>query len=71
MRRCSWRATSPPGARRKLRVLVIPARGRPTVTYEIAVVSKSQQLGAATAYVAKIRSAAGKAILRRHGFSTP
>jgi molybdenum ABC transporter molybdate-binding protein len=57
--------------RRKLRVLAIPAAAHPGVTFAIAVVRTSRYPAVASAYIAKVRSPAGQAALRRRGFGKP
>jgi molybdenum ABC transporter molybdate-binding protein len=51
----------------KLRVLTVPAAGRPAVKFEIAVVKRTGQPAAVAAYIAKILSPAGQAALRSAG----
>ena len=53
---------------KKVKVLTIPARGRPNVEYGICVVLASHQKAAAQAFVRRVLGPAGQAVLRRHGF---
>jgi len=59
----------PAGA--KVKTVGIPARGQPTVVYEIAVVKSTKKLAAARAYVARVLGRAGRAALRSSGFGLP
>jgi molybdate transport system substrate-binding protein len=52
----------------RVTVVGIPARAQPGVRYEIAVVSKSSKKAAAQAWITKLLSAKGQAVLRRYGF---
>jgi molybdate transport system substrate-binding protein len=52
----------------KVRVVHIPASAQPSVRYEIAVVAASPRRAAARAWVQKVRSKAGRAVLRSAGF---
>ena len=54
--------------RGRVTVVRIPARAQPRVLYEIAVVSKSSKKAAAQAWITKLLSAKGQAVLRRYGF---
>jgi molybdate transport system substrate-binding protein len=54
--------------RGRVTVVRIPARAQPRVRYEIAVVSKSSKKAAAQAWITKLLSAKGQAVLRRYGF---
>jgi molybdate transport system substrate-binding protein len=53
---------------KKVHVIRIPAAAQPDVTYAAAVVSRSPHRRAARAFVARLRSAAGQALLARYGF---
>jgi len=57
--------------KRKLRVIAIPAKGRPKVTFQIAVVTGAPNRTAASAFIRKVRSRAGQAALKRAGFKQP
>jgi molybdenum ABC transporter molybdate-binding protein len=57
--------------KRRLRILTLPAAAHPTVTFDIAVVAGSRRRAGAAAYIAKVRSPAGQAALRRRGFGKP
>ena len=52
----------------KVTVIRLPARAQPTITYAIAVVTKSAHPAAARAFIAKVLSKAGQAQLSRRGF---
>lgn len=52
----------------RVTVIQLPARAQPTITYALAVVSRSPNKAAARAFVARVLSAAGQATLRRYGF---
>lgn len=52
----------------RVRVIQLPARAQPNVTYAIAVVSSSSNKAAARAFIAQVLSKAGQATLRRYGF---
>ena len=52
----------------KVHAIRIPASAQPDVTYSVAVVSRSPHQRAARAFVARLRSAAGQALLARYGF---
>jgi molybdate transport system substrate-binding protein len=56
---------------RRVRVLSIPAAGRPAVPIEIAVVRGTRNAAAAADFVAMVRSPRGRAALRAAGFGTP
>jgi molybdate transport system substrate-binding protein len=58
-------ARSVPG---KVKVIALPARAQPTVTYAMAVVTASRHQAAAKAFVRQVLSRAGQARLRRYGF---
>jgi ABC-type molybdate transport system substrate-binding protein len=49
-------------------VVDIPARAQPRVRYEIAVVVGSSRKQAARAWIARLRSAKGEAVLEEFGF---
>jgi molybdate transport system substrate-binding protein len=53
---------------KKVKVLTIPARGRPNVEYGICVVLRSSQKDAAQRFVKRVLGPAGQAVLRRYGF---
>jgi molybdate transport system substrate-binding protein len=53
---------------KKVRVITIPPRGRPTIEYGICVVLASHNKPAAQAFVRRILGPAGQRILRRYGF---
>ena len=53
---------------KKVHVIRIPASAQPDVTYAIAVVTKSTHEAAARAFVSRLRSKAGQALLARYGF---
>ncbi len=55
----------------KLRTVPIPARGQPTVKYEIAVVRSTSHLAAARAFVRLVLGPDGRRVLRRFGFGPP
>jgi molybdate transport system substrate-binding protein len=54
--------------RDRVTVVRIPARAQPRVRYEIAVVSKSSKKAAAQAWITKLLSPKGQAVLGRYGF---
>jgi molybdate transport system substrate-binding protein len=54
--------------RGRVKLVRIPASAQPRVRYEIAVVAKSSKKAAAQAWIEKLLSAKGQAVLRRHGF---
>jgi molybdate transport system substrate-binding protein len=56
---------------RDLRELRLPARARPKIAYELAVVKATKHLQAANAFVARVLSARGRLALRRAGFGLP
>jgi molybdate transport system substrate-binding protein len=56
---------------RDLRRLRLPARARPKIAYELAVVKATKHLQAANAFVARVLSARGRLALRRAGFGLP
>jgi molybdate transport system substrate-binding protein len=55
----------------KLRTVAIPAKGQPTVKYEIAVVRSSSHLAAARAFVRLLLGPDGRRVLKRYGFGVP
>lgn len=55
-------------AAKKVRVISIPARAQPHISYPIAAVAGSERPDVARAFIVLVRSARGQAILRRHGF---
>jgi molybdate transport system substrate-binding protein len=56
---------------RDLRELRLPARARPKIAYELAVVKATKHLQAANAFVARVLGARGRLALRRAGFGLP
>jgi molybdate transport system substrate-binding protein len=56
---------------RDLHELRLPARARPKIAYEIAVVKATKHLQAANAFVARVLGARGRLALRRAGFGLP
>ncbi len=58
-------------AKRDLRELELPARARPKIAYELAVVKATTHLQAANAFVARVLGARGRLALRRAGFGLP
>jgi molybdate transport system substrate-binding protein len=58
-------------AKRDLRQLALPARARPKIAYELAVVRATKHPQAANAFVARVLSARGRLALRRAGFGLP
>jgi molybdate transport system substrate-binding protein len=54
--------------RRDLRQLALPARARPKIAYELAVVKATKHLQAANAFVSRVLSARGREMLRAAGF---
>jgi molybdate transport system substrate-binding protein len=52
----------------KVKVLKLPARAQPNVTYALAVVSRSPNKAAARAFVRRVLSKQGQAQLTRYGF---
>jgi molybdate transport system substrate-binding protein len=52
----------------KVTVIRLPARAQPNVTYALAVVSRSRHKPAAQAFVRKLLSKQGQALLARYGF---
>jgi molybdate transport system substrate-binding protein len=57
--------------RAKTRTIAIPARGQPSVRYELAVVKSSGNRAAARAFVHRVLSAAGRRVLLGAGFGVP
>jgi molybdate transport system substrate-binding protein len=56
---------------RDLSELRLPARARPRIAYELAVVKATKHLQAANAFVARVLGARGRLALRRAGFGLP
>jgi molybdate transport system substrate-binding protein len=56
---------------RDLSELRLPARARPKIAYELAVVKATEHLQAANAFVARVLGARGRLALRRAGFGLP
>jgi molybdate transport system substrate-binding protein len=56
---------------RDLSELRLPARARPKIAYELAVVKATKHLQAANAFVARVLGARGRLALRRAGFGLP
>ena len=54
-----------------LRQVVLPARARPKIAYELAVVKASAHLRAANAFIARVLGARGRQALRAAGFGVP
>ena len=61
-------ATDATTAANRLRVIEVPARAEPTVQYAICVVSHSNRMAAARAFVQQILSTSGQRTLQRYGF---
>jgi molybdate transport system substrate-binding protein len=57
--------------RTKVRAIAIPARGQPSVRYEVAVVKSSGNRTSAQAFVRRVLSPAGRRVLLRAGFGLP
>jgi molybdate transport system substrate-binding protein len=55
----------------KTRTIAIPARGQPSVHYELAVAKSSGNRAAARAFVRRVLSTAGRRVLLRAGFGVP
>jgi molybdate transport system substrate-binding protein len=55
----------------KLKTIAIPARGQPTVRYELAILRSTRQLAAARAYVRGVLGPVGRAALLAYGFGLP
>ncbi len=55
----------------ELRTVAIPAKGQPTVKYEIALVRSTKHLAAARAFVRLVLGPGGRRELRRFGFGVP
>ena len=51
--------------------MAIPAKGQPTVKYEIAVVRSTKHLAATRAFVRLVLGPDGRRELRRFGFGVP
>ncbi len=58
-------------AKRDLRELELPARARPKISYELAVVKATSHLQAARSFVARVLGTRGRVALRRAGFGLP
>jgi molybdate transport system substrate-binding protein len=58
-------------ATRNLRELELPARARPKIAYELAVVKATKHLQGARAFVSRVLSVRGRLALRRAGFGLP
>jgi molybdate transport system substrate-binding protein len=56
---------------RHLRQVALPARARPEIAYELAVVKATKHLQAANAFVARVLGAQGRRTLRAAGFGLP
>jgi molybdate transport system substrate-binding protein len=56
---------------RHLRELRLPARARPRIAYDLAVVKATKHLQAANAFVARVLGPRGRLALRRAGFGLP
>jgi molybdate transport system substrate-binding protein len=54
-----------------LHELQLPARARPKIAYELAVLKSTKHLQAANAFVVRVLSARGRRALRRAGFGLP
>jgi len=63
--------TDTSSAHGKLKTVPIPAKGQPTVKYEIAVVRATKHLAAAQAFVREVLSRNGREKLQLHGFGLP
>jgi molybdate transport system substrate-binding protein len=55
----------------KVRAIAVPARGQPTVRYEIAVIRSSRHKAAARAFVVRVLGEVGRGQLRSAGFLVP
>jgi len=55
----------------KVKTVSIPAKGQPTVKYELAVIRSTRHLAAARAFVREVLSRNGGAKLRLYGFGLP
>ena len=64
-------ATDAKPVRGKVKVVTIPARGQPTVRYELAVVRAAEHQAAARAFVRRVLGSTGRAKLRAAGFGLP
>jgi molybdate transport system substrate-binding protein len=64
-------ATDVKAAASRITAIPIPRRGRPTVRYEVAVVSRTSHERAARSFVADLLSATGRQALARAGFGLP
>jgi molybdate transport system substrate-binding protein len=65
-----YRTDARPVARR-VRVVALPPRSQPTVSYEVAIAAKPLSLQSARAFVVALRSADGRRELRAAGFGLP
>ena len=64
-------ATDVKAASNRLTAIPIPKRGRPSVRYELAVVTRTKHMDAAWAFVADVLGAAGRRELAHAGFGLP
>jgi molybdate transport system substrate-binding protein len=64
-------ATDVRSAASKLKTITIPAKGQPTVRYQIAVVRATKHFTAARAFVRLVLGPDGRRELRRYGFGLP
>jgi len=58
-------------AGRRIVVIAVPSRGQPTVRYEVAVVTRSENKAAARAWVRSLRGQRAQRLLRAAGFGKP
>ena len=65
-----YRTDARPGAGR-VRVIALPPRSQPTVSYEAAIAAKPVSIESAQAFVSALRSAGGRRELRAAGFGLP
>jgi ABC-type molybdate transport system substrate-binding protein len=56
---------------RRLRILPIPARARPGVTFDIAIAKHTTDASAAAEFIAEVGSKSSQEILRKSGFGKP
>jgi ABC-type molybdate transport system substrate-binding protein len=63
--------TDTSSAHGKVKTVSIPAKGQPTVKYEIAVVRSTKHLAAARAFVREVLGRKGREKLRLFGFGLP
>jgi molybdate transport system substrate-binding protein len=54
-----------------VKVVKVPAWAQPKVVYAMAVISRSQNKAAAQAFIDRVMSPAGQAVLEKHGFLPP